>query len=191
MQTFTFENSAFKVEIRAKSRQAAWNELAVKVPHNWQSYSLLAKGNEPLLTPRDFVYVYEPGIGQTYQNGPYLITVPRASYMLGTKYLCAYRGQTFTDAEDFLGAVEECSQFEEQRRAREGAPVVEPTLYTIEAVNGQDETVQAVYGVVPSRVLRALRKVRKATSSDNWLLVIDEAKRTTVHTFRPGAELKV
>jgi hypothetical protein len=66
------------------------------------------------LTARDFVYRYEAGLGQFYENGPYLILVGRNSY-------CAtYRGQTFSwGLEDFLSAVETCARHDtEQRRDR-------------------------------------------------------------------------
>jgi hypothetical protein len=63
------------------------------------------------LTSRDFVYVYEPGIGTTYQNGPYLILVGRQSYA------CTYKGRTFTwGLEYFSQAVEACAKFEARRR---------------------------------------------------------------------------
>jgi hypothetical protein len=66
------------------------------------------------LTARDFVYVYEPGIGQTYQNGPYLIGVGR------TTYSCNFSGQCFSwGLEDFLSAVEACAKHNAVRRAQE------------------------------------------------------------------------
>jgi hypothetical protein len=66
------------------------------------------------LTARDFVYVYEPGIGQTYQNGPYLILVGRNSY-------CAtYKGQTFSWGLEFFNeAVRVCARHDEARRNQE------------------------------------------------------------------------
>jgi hypothetical protein len=67
------------------------------------------------LTARDFVYVYEPGIGQTYQNCAYMITVGRASYA------CNYRGQCFSwGLEDFLSAIEACAKHDAARRNQEG-----------------------------------------------------------------------
>jgi hypothetical protein len=66
------------------------------------------------LTARDFVYVYELGVGQTYQNGPYLIGVGRNTYS------CNYRGQCFSwGLEDFLSAVEACAKHDATRRAQE------------------------------------------------------------------------
>jgi hypothetical protein len=64
------------------------------------------------LTAHDFVYRYEAGLGQFYQNGPYLILVGCNSY-------CAtYRGQTFRwGLSDFLSAIEACAKHEAARRA--------------------------------------------------------------------------
>ena len=61
------------------------------------------------LTARDFAYVYEPGIGQTYQNGPYLITVGRSSYAAN------YRGQCFSWDLDFLSAIDACARHQAHR----------------------------------------------------------------------------
>jgi hypothetical protein len=64
------------------------------------------------LTARDFTYVYEPGIGRTYQNGPYLILCERESYSV------AYKGQTFSwDLTDFLSAIEHCQRHDAARRS--------------------------------------------------------------------------
>lgn len=76
-----------------------------------------------ILSARDFVYVYEPGIGQTYQNCSYLITVPRTAWPFST-YVCSYRGQRFTEAEGFLSAVDACAKFEEQRQAQSARPAL-------------------------------------------------------------------
>jgi hypothetical protein len=66
------------------------------------------------LTARDFVYVYEPGIGQTYQNGPYLIGVGRSTYS------CNYQGQCFSwGLEYFNEAVRACARHDEARRNQE------------------------------------------------------------------------
>jgi hypothetical protein len=62
------------------------------------------------LTARDFVYVYEPGIGQTYQNGPYLIGVGRSTYS------CNYQGQCFSwGLEYFTEAIGACARHDEAR----------------------------------------------------------------------------
>src|SRR5262245_45953338 len=85
------------------------------------SYSLLwpaaksakkvSKAKKQFLSTRDFVYVYEPGVGRTYQCGAYVILVGDKSYA------CAYKGQTFSwYLEDFLSAVDCCSQFEDRGR---------------------------------------------------------------------------
>jgi hypothetical protein len=67
------------------------------------------------LTARDFTYVYEVGIGQTYQNGPYLILAGSNSYA------ATYKGQTFSCGLEFFNeAVEACASFE-ARRIQEGA----------------------------------------------------------------------
>jgi hypothetical protein len=64
----------------------------------------------PKLTIRDFAYVREPGIGQTYQNGPYMILVGRKTYSV------AYKGQTFSwGLESITEAVEAVAQFELRR----------------------------------------------------------------------------
>jgi hypothetical protein len=69
------------------------------------------------LTARDFVYVYEPGIGQTYQNGPYMIIVGARSY-----YAANYQGRTIAyNLRDFLSAIEACAKHDAARRAG-GAP---------------------------------------------------------------------
>jgi hypothetical protein len=66
------------------------------------------------LTARDFTYVYEPGIGQTYQNGPYLITVGHSTYS------CHYQGQCLTwGCGDFLSAIEACARHDQARRNQE------------------------------------------------------------------------
>jgi hypothetical protein len=70
--------------------------------------------NSNKLTARDFVYVYEPGIGQTYQNCAYVILVGRNSYC------CTYKGQTFTWGLDYFNeAVRACAKHDEKRRAQE------------------------------------------------------------------------
>jgi hypothetical protein len=62
------------------------------------------------VTLNDFVYVREPELGQTYQNGPYLIQVGPKSYAV------SYRGQVFTwGLESILQAVEAVNAFEVQR----------------------------------------------------------------------------
>jgi hypothetical protein len=70
------------------------------------------------LTARDFVYVYEPGIGQSYQNGPYLISVGHTP--LCSSYTVTYRGQRLGWHMDFLSAVRACRQHDAVRRAQEG-----------------------------------------------------------------------
>jgi hypothetical protein len=67
------------------------------------------------LTARDFTYVYEPGIGQTYQNGPYTIIVGNLTYAV------TYKGQTIKWAiPDFLSAIEACAKHDAARRNQEG-----------------------------------------------------------------------
>jgi len=67
------------------------------------------------LTARDFAYVYEPGIGETYQNGPYTILCGRESYAV------TYKGRTIDyNLRDFLSAVEACAAHEWVRRNQEG-----------------------------------------------------------------------
>jgi hypothetical protein len=67
------------------------------------------------LTARDFVYVYEPGIGQTYQNGPYMIIVGARSY-----YAANYQGRTIAyNLRDFLSAVDACAKHDAARRNQE------------------------------------------------------------------------
>jgi hypothetical protein len=69
---------------------------------------------KPLSAP-DFVYVYEPGIGQTYQCGRYLILAPGYS---NKTYRCSYNGQMFSIGnEDFLFAVEACARHEARYRS--------------------------------------------------------------------------
>jgi len=54
--------------------------------------------------------VREPEIGQTYQNGPYMIQVGRASYAAN------YQGQCFSwGHEDFLSAAQACAKHEAKR----------------------------------------------------------------------------
>jgi hypothetical protein len=66
------------------------------------------------------VYVYEPGLGQTYQNGPYMILAGRNSYA------ATYRGQTFTWGLYFFNeAVQACA-----RHDRDRARKLIPSLYT-------------------------------------------------------------
>jgi hypothetical protein len=66
------------------------------------------------LTALDFAYVYEPGIGQTYQNGPYMILVGRNS----RSYAVTYKGQTFSWGLDYFNeAVRACAKHDAQRRA--------------------------------------------------------------------------
>jgi hypothetical protein len=69
------------------------------------------------LTARDFVYVYEPGIGQSYQNGPYLIRVEHTP--LCSSYTVTYRDQRLSWHQDFLSAVAACQRHEAQRKAQE------------------------------------------------------------------------
>jgi hypothetical protein len=65
------------------------------------------------LTARDFTYVYEPGIGQSYQNGPYLIGVGRDTYS------CNYQGRCFQwGLTDFLSAIEACAKHDAARRTQ-------------------------------------------------------------------------
>jgi hypothetical protein len=69
------------------------------------------------LTARDFTYVYEPGIGQTYQNGPYVIIVGARSY-----YAANYQGRTIAyNLRDFLSAIEACAKHDAARRAQEAS----------------------------------------------------------------------
>ena len=64
-----------------------------------------------LLTARDFVYVYEPGLGQTYQNGPYMIRPLPYGYSQG--YRVYYRGgPMLTMTETFLSAIDACARHE-------------------------------------------------------------------------------
>jgi len=73
------------------------------------------------LTARDFTYRYEPGIGQTYQNGPYLITVGRATYA------CNYKGRCFSwGHEDFLSAIEACAKHETTHQSLPKTPAKPP-----------------------------------------------------------------
>jgi len=62
------------------------------------------------LTARDFVYRYEAGLGQFYENGSYRILAGRDSY-------CAtYRGQTFSWGLEFFNeAIEACARHEARR----------------------------------------------------------------------------
>jgi hypothetical protein len=67
------------------------------------------------LQPGDFLYVYEPGIGQTYQNGSYTILVGRESYAV------SFQGKTLNySLRDFLSAIEACARHEWVRRSQEG-----------------------------------------------------------------------
>lgn len=62
------------------------------------------------VTLNDFVYVREPELGQTYQNGPYLIQVGPKSYAV------SYQGQVFTwGLESITAAVDAVNAFEVQR----------------------------------------------------------------------------
>jgi hypothetical protein len=65
------------------------------------------------LSARDFVYVYEPGIGQSYQNGPYLISVGHTP--LCSSYTVTYRDQRLSWHQDFLSAVAACQRHEATR----------------------------------------------------------------------------
>jgi hypothetical protein len=72
------------------------------------------------LTARDFTLVYEPGIGQSYQNGPYTILMGRESYAV------TYKGQTIKwGLTDFLSAVEACA-----KHARDVERKLIPSAYT-------------------------------------------------------------
>jgi hypothetical protein len=66
------------------------------------------------LTARDFVYVYEPGIGQTYQNGPYLIRPLPYGYSQGYRVYYQH-GPMLTMTETFLSAIEACARHDEAR----------------------------------------------------------------------------
>ena len=72
------------------------------------------------LTARDFVYVCDEFLGQTYQNGPYVILVGHESY-------CAtYKGQTFSWGLEFFNeAVRACAKHE-----RDVARMLIPSAYT-------------------------------------------------------------
>lgn len=66
--------------------------------------------NSTKLTVRDFAFVHEPDLGQTYQNGPYLIQVGR------TTYAVSYRGQVFTwGLESITEAIRAVEAFEDNR----------------------------------------------------------------------------
>jgi hypothetical protein len=68
------------------------------------------------LTARDFVYVNDEVLGQTYQNGPYTILVGGRSY-----YAVTYKGRTIAyNLRDFLSAIEACAKHDAARRTPEG-----------------------------------------------------------------------
>jgi hypothetical protein len=69
------------------------------------------------LSARDFVYVYEPGIGQSYQNGPYLISVGHTP--LCSSYTVTYQNQRLSWHQDFLSAVAACQRHDAARRNQE------------------------------------------------------------------------
>jgi hypothetical protein len=62
------------------------------------------------LTFQDFVYVYEPGEGQTYQCGRYTVRPQLVGY--SNFYSALFRGQLLGGSESFLGAVEICARHE-------------------------------------------------------------------------------
>jgi hypothetical protein len=63
-----------------------------------------------LLTARDFAYVCDEFLGETYQCGSYLIGVGRETYA------CNYQGRCFKwGLADFLSAVETCARHEARR----------------------------------------------------------------------------
>jgi hypothetical protein len=70
--------------------------------------------HNPQLTARDFVPQYEPGVGQTYRNGPYTILVGRESYAV------TYKGRTIDyNLRDFLSAIEACAAHDAVYRTQE------------------------------------------------------------------------
>ena len=77
--------------------------------------------NSKYLTPADFVYVYEPGIGQTYQNAAYVITVQNLWVSGEQRYYAHHKGQCLAwGLKDFASAVEACARFESARREPKG-----------------------------------------------------------------------
>lgn len=70
------------------------------------------------LSARDFLYVYEPGIGQAYQNGAYLITLSYGPFTHA--YTAHYRDQKIGWYEDFLSAVDACARHEALRKGLDG-----------------------------------------------------------------------
>jgi hypothetical protein len=67
------------------------------------------------LTSSDFVYVYEPGIGQTYQNCAYTIAPLQHGY--SNSYRVFYQGQLLTGTDTYLAAVEVCARHDAKRAA--------------------------------------------------------------------------
>jgi hypothetical protein len=73
------------------------------------------------LGPRDFVYVNDEVIGQSYQNGPYAILVGSRSY-----YAVTYQGRTIAyNLRCFPAAIEACA-----KHARDVERKLIPSLYT-------------------------------------------------------------
>jgi hypothetical protein len=59
---------------------------------------------------QDFVYVYEPGEGQTYQCGHYTVRAQQIGY--SNFYSALFNSWLLGGSETFLGAVEICGRHE-------------------------------------------------------------------------------
>jgi|SRR5882762_2636504 len=85
------------------------------MPITNSSGSRAAAHRRPLapLATHDFVYRYEAGLGQFYENGSYRILVGRDSYAV------TFQGKTLGyGLRDFLSAVEACARHHEWAASR-------------------------------------------------------------------------
>ena len=60
------------------------------------------------LNARDFVYQYEPFIGESYQNCAYVIRIVRCGH--SQSYSVYYLDKLLTGAETYLSAIEACAR---------------------------------------------------------------------------------
>jgi hypothetical protein len=93
------------------------------------------------LTARDFTYVNDEVLGQTYRHGSYVIGVGRETYAI------TYQGRTIDyDLRDFLSAVEACARHEAKRIS---------DAYTAVATGNS-----LTYGLQPARETRRHREAK-------------------------------